>query len=678
MESNLLHLQNNNTNNHYYNSFMDNNNDNSFFNTNNDNLNSKLGSAHSSRHNSISYNNNNILTDNSNNIDNTFNSNRRSSYIADSLIHNPRRKSIFDNSNLDNSYNFTTPNSPNLNFNNTSNNNNNYWDFNNNNNDTLQSPLLHQQQNFSPKSYFIDNNNNFNDPFLNDSRHSSFNNNNNNTDLFFNNNNTHNINSRHSSFSNDLFFNSNSRSSSFNDIFQNKDSLFDLSSTTPTNNLLLNNQSKNINTTMNTSSNINENINNGLKINNNSQLYASNDLKKLYKQCGSNYFCSDMSYNLIDHIKNCITNNSATTSNDSNNNTINDKISISRFLLFLRGCNLNYFSQPTSHLNNNQSDSNTFRVHTYRPLCLVTLKNGKIELLSTPLDSNLKFDRGDLLIIDGDRGKDLALVIEPKVSLDLALIINFLKKKIHFDSLITKKILHYPNNKFIKALIESIREQNEKLNSKFYDVLELTQLVIPSKQVLRFATPWEVTTNLHNKFQDELKALQIAQLKIKSLNKSTTENNNTNSNNNSLNIQILSSEFQFDRKKLTFYYICDERNDFRELIKELFKFYKARIWLCAIPNNLDIYSKYYKFTKNELKMYQKMMQNYADEDDLNSPNNNNTLNQNSSIAAPPLNELKLDHFQIGVYKELVSQLFTDGEQSNNNNLTNQLTPPQSE
>ena len=50
-------------------------------------------------------------------------------------------------------------------------------------------------------------------------------------------------------------------------------------------------------------------------------------------------------------------------------------------------------------------------------------------------------------------------------------------------------------------LIDSKRGQKKKLNPKLYDVVELTELIIPSKQVLRFATPWEVTTNLHNKFE---------------------------------------------------------------------------------------------------------------------------------------------------------------------------------
>lgn len=36
-----------------------------------------------------------------------------------------------------------------------------------------------------------------------------------------------------------------------------------------------------------------------------------------------------------------------------------------------------------------------------------------------------------------------------------------------------------------------------------------------------------------------------------------------------------------DRRKLTFYFKANERIDFRELVRELFKIYKTRIWMCA-------------------------------------------------------------------------------------------------
>ena len=414
------------------------------------------------------------------------------------------------------------------------------------------------------------------------------------------------------------------------------------------------------------------------------QLTSSLDLQKIYEECGKNYFSSERTFQFSDYIKDLL----KVESNDDDDGSkdagfLNIKKSVLKFLSFLKSCNLNYNPQSDAFVskeNSNNSNSNIVSANDtlsqnslnngtnstssylhYKPLVLVSLKNGKLELLSVPSNSNLVMKRGDLIIIDGDRGKDLALVVEPKINLDMALMINFLKKKIHFDSLITNRDQHYPNEKFIDALVNVTQGLTDELDPKLYDVIELIQLVVPSKQIVRFATPWEVSTNLHNKFQDELKALHIAQLKLKSLNNHDANCSYGNGpvNNARLNIKILNAEFQFDRKKLTFYYICEERNDFRELIKELFKFYKTRIWLCAIPNNLNIDQKYYDNQQYELKMYKDMMSHYVN-DDLTDKN----FQKNGTggfVVAPPLDQLKLDDFQIGVYQELVKELFSSSQ-----------------
>ncbi|SCU95215.1 LAMI_0F01530g1_1 [Lachancea mirantina] len=384
-------------------------------------------------------------------------------------------------------------------------------------------------------------------------------------------------------------------------------------------------------------------LDNSLILVNGQQIVASPELKALYKECGSKYFSSSQACDFVDSSKVML-------AGDTSNGVASH---IARFLAFLKSCNLNYNPQSEAFVSGNEarkSGSASTYLH-YKPLVLVALKNGKLELLSIPQSTNLLMTRNDMVVIDGDRGKDLALVVEPQVDLDLALFINFLKKKIHFDSLITNRNQHYPNNQFVKALMDSTRGQGDELNSKLYDVIELTQLIIPSKQVLRFATSWEATTNLHNKFQDELKALHIAQLKLKSLNSGLSHHQHQ-APRAQLNIKILNAEFQFDRKKLTFYYVCQERNDFRELIKELFKFYKTRIWLCAIPNNLEIDTKYYDNQLKELKMYQEMMQHCPGEELLDNGGGS------GFIVAPALSSIELDNFQIGVYKELVNQLFS--------------------
>lgn len=91
-------------------------------------------------------------------------------------------------------------------------------------------------------------------------------------------------------------------------------------------------------------------------------------------------------------------------------------------------------------------------------------------------------------------------------------------------------------------------------------------ITLPNKQILRFAKPHELN-QLILKYNDEIMAYRIC------LNYSASLN---------LNLIIKNVEFQFDKKKLIIYYYCLQRLDFRGLIKELFKIYKTRIWLCAI------------------------------------------------------------------------------------------------
>ncbi|CAI4059513.1 Psp1p SKDI_04G7040 [Saccharomyces kudriavzevii IFO 1802] len=429
-------------------------------------------------------------------------------------------------------------------------------------------------------------------------------------------------------------------------------------------------------------------LDNGLVLIQGKHLTSSKTLHDLYSDCGSGYFSSSAVFEFTDNIKKMLKLHDSNESYDGKNMSLIDEEgnkyqSLLNFLDVLRSCNLNYVNDPETNngvMTNNGNSKNrrkgSFTTDLssrngnnsflpYTPLVLVALKNGKLELLSTPQSTNLLMKRGDLVIIDGDRGRDLVLVVEPSVDLNLALFINFLKKKIHFDSLITSESQHYRNDEFIQMLVDSKRGQKKRLNPKLYDVVELTELIIPSKQVLRFATPWEVTTNLHNKFEDELKALHIAQTKLQALNDNLKPQNNNDSNfsntaNHSkpkLNIKILNAEFQFDRKKLTFYYVCEERNDFRDLIKELFKYYKTRIWLCAIPNNLSIDTKYYDHQQKELKLYQDIVKNYNTEDLMNVNEFSQNRTNNRMNFAPPLNEVQLDKFQIAVYKELVHELF---------------------
>jgi len=72
---------------------------------------------------------------------------------------------------------------------------------------------------------------------------------------------------------------------------------------------------------------------------------------------------------------------------------------------------------------------------------------------------------------------------------------------------------------------------------------------------------------LVTKSQDEAKAMLVCQTKVRQ---------------KKLPMEVVDAEYQWDRRKLTFYFIAERRIDFRELVRDLFKIYKTRIWMCAV------------------------------------------------------------------------------------------------
>jgi cell fate regulator YaaT (PSP1 superfamily) len=86
---------------------------------------------------------------------------------------------------------------------------------------------------------------------------------------------------------------------------------------------------------------------------------------------------------------------------------------------------------------------------------------------------------------------------------------------------------------------------------------------IQLKKIYRLAAANEIAT-LMSKAEDESNAMLLCQSKVKQ---------------RKLPMEIVDAEYQWDRRKLTFYFVADRRIDFRELVRELFKLYKTRIWM---------------------------------------------------------------------------------------------------
>jgi cell fate regulator YaaT (PSP1 superfamily) len=98
------------------------------------------------------------------------------------------------------------------------------------------------------------------------------------------------------------------------------------------------------------------------------------------------------------------------------------------------------------------------------------------------------------------------------------------------------------------------------------------------KVILRKASEDEIRA-IPAKEEREGAALVLCQAKVQEL---------------GLPMQITGAEFQFDGKKLTFYYSASKYVDFRNLVKGLFRIFGTRIWMVWYDGSApvrDVYSR---------------------------------------------------------------------------------------
>jgi cell fate regulator YaaT (PSP1 superfamily) len=83
------------------------------------------------------------------------------------------------------------------------------------------------------------------------------------------------------------------------------------------------------------------------------------------------------------------------------------------------------------------------------------------------------------------------------------------------------------------------------------------------KQILRRALPAEIDS-IAAKEERESQALMLCRSKVQEL---------------GLPMEVTGAEYQFDGKKLTFYYNATKYIDFRNLVRTLFRIFGTRIWM---------------------------------------------------------------------------------------------------
>lgn len=209
-------------------------------------------------------------------------------------------------------------------------------------------------------------------------------------------------------------------------------------------------------------------------------------------------------------------------------------------------------------------------------LVLVGFKAGRIDVFCMP--DNVKelksLKVGDLVIVEADRGRDLGKVVKMNISIDearLLKLLQFLEQQAAISDHMTV------NDLSVKSL------QNTGGNHHGHHGANSPPTLHFPKSILSLAQPNEILQIL-NKKQDEEKACRLCLAKIASTTNmlSSGDTQSTLTSSDLMQMNLIDAEYQFDRRKLIFYYSTSKRIDFRDLVRELFRIYKTRIWMCAV------------------------------------------------------------------------------------------------
>ncbi|RUP49087.1 PSP1 C-terminal conserved region-domain-containing protein [Jimgerdemannia flammicorona] len=170
------------------------------------------------------------------------------------------------------------------------------------------------------------------------------------------------------------------------------------------------------------------------------------------------------------------------------------------------------------------------QVPHHGPLYVVEFKAGRTDLFYVADNSVLTIKKGDLVIVEADRGKDLG--------------------KVTVDNLTPQQV------QLLQAQQADVAGDSHRMNKELHP-----------KRIYRLAQPAEVTM-LMGKSQDEAKAMMVCQTKVRQ---------------KKLPMEVVDAEYQCTNIAIgSFWSQGSSRIDFRELVRDLFKIYKTRIWMCAV------------------------------------------------------------------------------------------------
>ncbi|SGY61548.1 BQ5605_C007g04569 [Microbotryum silenes-dioicae] len=220
------------------------------------------------------------------------------------------------------------------------------------------------------------------------------------------------------------------------------------------------------------------------------------------------------------------------------------------------------------------------------PLYIVEFKAGRKDLFFVD-DPNLQLRQGDLVIVEADRGKDIGKFFKP-CSLDE---VQAFQQRLVEIAL--GQLAHNGGGGGGGGM--DPRGPGGAANTggppNAATLARMTKEFAP-KRLFGKASASD-THQLLSKAQDEVKALALVRQKVAQRSQSHVQATEVIARRNTdpvfadagLPMEVFDAEWQWDRRKLTFYYTANTRVDFRELVRELFRVYKTRVWMCCLDAN---------------------------------------------------------------------------------------------
>ncbi|WVQ99975.1 hypothetical protein IAU59_007118 [Kwoniella sp. CBS 9459] len=230
------------------------------------------------------------------------------------------------------------------------------------------------------------------------------------------------------------------------------------------------------------------------------------------------------------------------------------------------------------------------------PLYVVAFKAGRRDVYYCP-DPTLLISNGDKVIVEADRGSDLGTVVYDQLT---PIDVRDWQERQATAALLSGASQHQPPGLAVSGQPQTLdghkrvpsnpaaKEVGEVANMDLDQLLagvgpsgqlELTgtavrgplaKEVMPKRIFAKSSQGLEEQARMREKAQDEYEALMICREKVVQ---------------RGLPMTIVDAEYQWDRRKLTFYFKAEKRVDFRDLTKENFRIFKSRIWMSMVPKD---------------------------------------------------------------------------------------------